>query len=149
MTELFPPKERRITLRLLAYWEKLRQNRPMPDETDINPDDISDLWDSCFLVHVKDLDKPDYNYTYLGEAISSAYFHGIAKSSTGMASPNAGNMSAGYAKVIETLKPLIEQGEFINHNQETVKYRQCLLPLGKDGKIEAIFGGMHYKIFIE
>ena len=39
-----PAFERRIPLRLLAYWEKLRQGRPMPVERDVVPDDIRDLW---------------------------------------------------------------------------------------------------------
>jgi hypothetical protein len=140
--------ERRITLRLLAYWEKLRKDRDMPHEDDINPDDIEDLWDRCFLVHVQDLDKTDYNYTYLGQAIIDAYRHGLSKDDpTGMASPNANDLAHGYAKVLKTKKPLLEEGEFLNLHQEVVKYRQCLLPLGENGKIEAVFGGMHFKIF--
>ncbi len=52
----------------------------MPAEQDIDPDDIRDLWDSCFLIRVKDLGKADYNYTYLGEAIIEAYHHGPSTS---------------------------------------------------------------------
>jgi hypothetical protein len=28
-----------------------------------------------------------------------------------------------------------------------VKYRQCLLPLGEEGDVKAVFGGMRYKIY--
>ena len=140
--------ERRITLRLLSYWEKLRKGRPMPTEQDINPEDIQDLWDNCFLIHVTDLSKSDYNYTFLGEAIAEAYNHGIAdEQSGGMISPNAGKLTTSFRQIMETAKPLTEEGEFRNIRQEMVKYRQCLLPLGGDGKIEAMFGGMTFKIF--
>jgi len=140
-------RERRITLRLLAYWEKLRRDRLMPVEDDINPEDIQDLWDSCFLIHVKDLEKPDYNYTYLGEAIARAYYNGITDDKFGMMSPHAEAHADCYTKVIDTGKPLVGEGEFRNLHNDLVKYRQCLLPLGENGRIDAIFGGMHFKIF--
>ena len=41
-----------------------------------------------------------------------------------------------------------EEGEFDNTLLGTVKYRQCILPLGENGKVEAILGGMHFKVFI-
>ena len=140
--------ERRITLRLLSYWERLRGDRPMPTEQDIDPEDIGDLWDSCFLIHVRDLEKSDYNYTYLGDAIAEAYHHGLsADDPAALASPNAGKLASGYSKVIATGKPLLEEGEFHNLHDEIVKYRQCLLPLGDGKEIQAIFVGMHFKIF--
>jgi len=140
--------ERRITLRMLSYWEKLRRGRPMPTEQDVDPDDIPDLWDSCFLIHIKDLDKPDYNYTYLGQKIVDAYEHGLSESEASqLLSPNAARLKANYTRVMQTFKPLVEEGEFKNMRDETVKYRQCLLPLGENGQVEAILGGMHYKIF--
>ena len=120
----------------------------MPTEQDIDPDDIPDLWDSCFLIHVKDLDKPDYNYTYLGPKIMEAYEHGLTPDQSDLLfTPNAGKLMVNYTRVIHTFKPLVEEGEFKNLHQETVKYRQCLLPLGENGQVDAILGGMHYKIF--
>lgn len=140
--------ERRVTLRLLSYWEKLRAGRAMPSEQDIDPEDLPDLWDSCFLLHVADINKPDYNYTYLGSAIADAYQHGLVHgTNSGIVSPNAKDLGASLSKVVSTCKPLMEEGEFLNLHQDVVKFRQCLLPLGTDGNIEAIFGGMTFKIF--
>jgi hypothetical protein len=148
MLDIAAPMERRITLRLLAYWEKQRLGRLMPTEQDIDPEDLRDLWDSCFLVRVVDLAKSDYNYTYLGQAIADAYCHGMLKDDPeGMVSPSAHRLARNYARVVGTCKPLLEEGEFVNLKQEMVKYRQCLLPLGTDGQIESIFGGMHFRIF--
>lgn len=140
--------ERRITLRLLSYWEKLRGTRIMPTEEDIDPDDLQDLWDHCFLIHVADLNKPDYNYTYLGEAIAQAYTGGFPDDhESGMVSPNASKLSNCYAQIIATHKPVVDEGEFTNLHNELVKYRQCLLPLGTQDNVVAIFGGMRFKIF--
>ncbi len=140
--------ERRITLRLIAYWEKLRNGNLMPVEDDIDPDYIKDLWDYCFLIHVKDLSKPDYNYTYLGEAIKKAYQGELdSNGEESIATPNAKELAVSYEKVIRTCSPLLDEGEFVNMHNDIVKYRQCLLPLGENGKVDAIFGGMRFKVF--
>lgn len=148
MNLLVNSAERRITLRLLAYWERLRRGRLMPEESDINPDDIRDLWDCCFLLHAADLDMTDYNFTYLGQAIIDAYQHGASKGgASGVITPNARTLTPGCRQVVESCKPLLEEGEFSNLSEENVRYRQCLLPLGRDRRVEAIFGGMRFKIF--
>lgn len=140
--------ERRITLKLIAYWEKLRKGRLMPVEDDIDPDYLKDLWDYCFLIHVKDLDKPDYNYTYLGDAIKRAYQGELSgENNSNVASPNAKELAISYEKVIRTCAPLLDEGEFVNMHNDMVKYRQCLLPLGENGNVDAIFGGMRFKVF--
>lgn len=143
-------RERRITLRLMAYWEFLRGDRPFPKENDIDPEAIADLWDSCFLVQVRDLTNVlDYNYSYLGKDISEAYLGGLQARDPGchIASPNARSLSHGYDKVLETKQPYIEEGEFINLSGARVKFRQILFPIGAGDEVEAIFGGMRFKIY--
>ena len=140
--------ERRINLRLLSYWEKLREGRGMPAPEDINPDDLRDLWDSCFIICVTEPGKAESKYTYLGQFIVDAYEQGTTHGSSGsMISLNPDQSSTTFAKVLDSGKPLLEEGEFTNHNHKIVKYRQCVLPLGRDGSIEAIFGGMNFKVF--
>ncbi len=140
--------ERRINLRLLSYWEKLRRGRPMPAHTEINAEDLRDLWDSCFIISVSELSKPDASYHYMGQYIADAYTQGSLKSDASqMVSPKASGASRHFQKVVETGKPLIEEGEFANERSEIVKYRQCLLPLGHGGTVEMIFGGMTFKVY--
>lgn len=148
MTQHESMRERRITVRLLSYWEKLRRGLPMPTEQDIDPDHIQDLWDHCFLVHVEDLQKDGYQYTYLGKAIHDAYQGGLSEADTGgLVSPNAERLADCYMEVMHTRKPLVDEGEFKNIHGDVVKYRQCLLPLGEGDTVSAIFGGMRYKIY--
>ncbi len=142
-----PGIERRITLRLVAYWERVRGNKVMPCEADINPDDIEDLWDDCFLVHAQDLLQPDYNYTYLGTNVAYMYAEGIKNGGIdSLENFNASKLSKGYQKVIDTKKPVLEEGGLTNALGRTVLYRQCLLPLGNGDSVEAILGGIRYKI---
>lgn len=120
----------------------------MPSEADIDPDYLQDLWDYCFLVHVKDLDKPDYNYTYLGREIRRAYKGELSEDDEEViVSPNAASLVPRYKNVIESRAPILDEGEFLNLHNDLVKYRQCLLPIGENGNVDAIFGGMRFKVF--
>ena len=143
------PLERRITLRLMAYWEKIRQGRDMPSENDIDPDDIGDLWDNCFLIQIRDLEKSDYNYTYLGTAIIEAYRGNLTEDYPAeLIALNANKLDGHFREVIINKHPVIHEGEFTNLSGSLVKYRQCLLPLSHDlTNVDAIFGGMRFKIF--
>ncbi len=141
-------KERRITVRMLAYWEKLKRGAAMPREQDIDPDAIQDLWDYCFLIQVKDIGKAGYHYTYLGEEIKKAYQGGFSEADTdGLVSPNVDRLADCYMEIMHTKTPMVDEGEFKNASGDIVKYRQCLLPLGDSGEVTAIFGGMRYKIY--
>jgi hypothetical protein len=142
--------ERRINVRLVAYWERIRAGRAMPGENDVDPEDLADLWDYCFLVQVRDLKKADYNYTYLGSAIVEAYRSGLsAETPDSVVSLNANRLASNYTRVIEERRPVIDEGEFLNARNDTVKYRQCLLPLGHGEVVESILGGMRFKIFAQ
>lgn len=137
------PEERRITLRLLAYWEKKRAGRPMPTEVDMDPADIADLWENCFLAHTRDIGKPGYNFTYLGKAIEDVYHEGLESGGEPLF-PNMDELADGYKQVIATRQPLVVESELTNPHGDHFKYRQVLLPLGESGRVEAIFGGMRF-----
>lgn len=142
--------ERRMTMRLLRYWERIKGDRLFPSENDIDPDDpdIVDVWDGCFVIQVRDIfNHQDYNYTYLGPAIIQAYKAGISNDSEQpIVSPNANKLQQHFHKVLETRAPIMQDGEFRNLKNTTIKYRQCLLPLGHGNTIDAIFGGMSFKL---
>ena len=142
-------QERRITLRLLAYWNEIRGDRPFPSENDIDPDRLEDVWDYCFLVQVRDLkNTQDYNYTYLGSAIVQAYKGALAEDAcAAIVSPNASSLNAAFQRVLSTHAPVIEEAEFNNLRGQVIKFRQILLPLAHGTHIDAIFGGMRFKVF--
>ena len=141
--------ERRLTLRLMAYWEKMRGERTMPTENDVNPDgDIIDMWDDCFLIHTADIDMQDYNFVYLGANIQMILTGGIGDDpSRAWKSLNVKRLAPAFQQVIDSKAPVIDEGETLNDANQLVKYRQCLLPLGEDDKVLAIFGGMRCKIY--
>jgi hypothetical protein len=140
--------ERRITVRLLAYWEKLRGARPMPGPSELDAAQLRDLWDYCFLVSLNDGSVHGHHYLHLGDAIHRAYHGQLDETDEhSLVSPNADRLADCYMEVMHQAKPLVDEGEFRNANGDIVKYRQCLLPLGEQGQVTAIFGGMRYRIY--
>ncbi len=123
--------------------------RAMPIENDIDPEELGEDWDFCFLLQSRDVaNVQDYNFTYLGSKIMKAYFDkAIDAHNQFMVGPNAFRLSKHFGKVLETSAPVLDEGEFETLHGHRVLYRQVLLPLGAPDKpVEAIFGGMNYKI---
>jgi hypothetical protein len=145
----YPYGERRLGLRLLRYWQEKRGLRVLPLENDIDPEELGADWDFCFLLQSRDVANiEDYNFTYLGNKIMKAYFDKrIDEHNQFMVGPNASRLSKHFMQVLETKQPVLDEGEFVTVQGRRVLYRQVLLPLGSlDKGIEAIFGGMNYKI---
>lgn len=148
-TDTYPYGERRMTLRVLRYWQELRGIRPMPEEPEIDPDVLGNDWGFCFLLQARDVaNVQDYNFTYLGENIMGAYFdREIDEHNEFLVGPNAYRLSTHFSRVLETGAPVIDEGEFMTLHARRVLFRQVLLPLGTEEKgIESIFGAMNYKI---
>lgn len=142
-------QERRTTHRLLRYWESLCAGRSLPEENDIDPDDITDIWDYCFLIQVLDIERREGgNYTYLGKAIIEAYRDGLNGDACGeLVSPNPQRLGHNFAQVILTARPQTQEGEFVNTNKGVVKFRQCMVPMGDGaGKVIAVFGCMAFML---
>lgn len=145
----YPYGERRLSLRLLRYWQEIRGEQPYARENDIDPEVLGTDWDYCFLLQARDITNvADYNFTYLGQKILTAYFdEGIDAHNPFMVGPNAFRLSQHFSRVLETTAPVMDEGAFQTLKGRQVLFRQVLLPLGdeRDG-IAAIFGGMSYKI---
>ena len=148
-SDQYPYGERRLGLRLLRYWNDKRGMRTMPEENDMDPDELGADWEYCFLLQARDVaNVQDYNFTYLGPKIMGAYFDkAIDEHNQFMVGPNAYRLSTHFEQVLRTQAPVLDEGEFLTLHGRKVLYRQVLLPLGAEDKdVEAIFGGMNYKI---
>jgi len=142
-------RKRRITELLLGYWNIIRAGRLFPDHTDVNSEDISDIWDNCFVVKIsRDKVTTDYVYIHTGATLEKAYGHDLTIDDTPpLASPYVDHLVNKYEEVCKNKTPLIEEDSFVNAHGKTVYYRQILLPLGpNDDEVSHILGGMRYKI---
>lgn len=144
--------EKRINEKIQSYWESMKGDRAFPKEADINPEDIEDIWDSCFLVHVDPhKDDQEFKYTYLGQSLVEAYGDDLNNREICERLVYPSNMSLvhKFKEIIATKAPVTEDSEFTNTKGMLIKFRSCMLPLGKedDSSVQYIIGGMKWKAF--
>lgn len=135
---------------LRDYWEKLRGMREFPQENEIEPEEIQDIWDSCFLVSIDDVTKRvGYRYSYLGTELVKAFGDDIDNPEVALRLlsmsqvPNAKKID----EVIEKKQPVVDDGEFLNKFQMRVRYRTCIVPFGYDKKVTHILGVMRWRLY--
>lgn len=141
---------RRITDVLYNYWEEKRGSHPYPCVSDIDPEELADVWSNCFIVQLHHIQhKENYNFTYFGEALQRAYTHDLTDTAVKyVVSPHADHLACQYEKVLKTGKPLIDGNAYENRDHIKVLYRQVLLPLrcNDSDEVGFVLGGMRYKL---
>ncbi|MCH2037966.1 MAG: PAS domain-containing protein [Rickettsiales bacterium] len=145
--------ERRITRRLVSYWKEIYNTKGVfPKESDIDADDLEDIWDNCFLLNIKI--NPENKqikgvYSYLGASLLEAYgcnFTGEDFYSS-MISANNPDVAHKFMLSINAREPVIAEGSFVNGAGMEILYRQCFLPLCNDsGIVTHVFGGMKWMV---
>ncbi len=136
---------------LLKYWNKLRGDRPFPHESEIEADEIADMWDYCFLISLDDVVRRiGYRYSYMGTELVKAF--GDDANNPDMALRLLSNTKVpSLEKINEVLDKkhsVIDEGEFINSHHMNVRYRTCIVPLGyEDGQVSHLFGVMRWKAY--
>ena len=65
--------ERRLSLRLLAYWERARGMRLMPQESDIHANNLSDIWDDCFILQIVDEKRVEISPLHCGANLQETW----------------------------------------------------------------------------
>lgn len=145
-------QERRLSSKLINYWQSLKQGEALPEEKDVLPDALPEIWDSCFLIQRGVPQNPEgFRYSYLGKALLQSCVD--AKPATRRFLENVLRLHESSALVaeqaLEDEGPVERFQEF--HDEETgviFKYRQCFVPL-RDGSGEpgAVLGGLRWKIY--
>lgn len=134
-------RERRLTEQLVLYWNSKRKERKYPTREDIIPAEIADIWDDCFIVAIRETtEHPHHSYSYIGNNISKMFGDTLEAASV---LPLADNLASQYYLVMRAQKPLIQETSFTNLQDQEIKYRQILLPLGPDHyTVDYILGGL-------
>src|SRR4051812_21136805 len=109
--------EYRMHQRLQNYWESLRGGRRFPSENDVNPDDIADIWGSCFLISIDDVTRRiGYRYSYLGEELIQAYGDDSKNPDMVMQMMSTANVPImdKFDEVVKQRQPVVDESEFVN-----------------------------------
>lgn len=139
----------RLNERLEQYWNELRAARPVPQEADVNPETLGELWKSCFLVSVRA--NGSFAYTYLGDALIEAYGDDLTgrEITETLLYPHPQSLFNTFKLVSDSRKPVTDESEFTNSKGHTIRYRSCVLPLlGNAGDtVMFLLGGMKWKSY--
>lgn len=151
MSDLIYPGNQRINECLLEYWTQKKGDRLFPKEGEIDPGEIDEIWDSCFLVRTDEGEGSDYQYTYLGQSLVEAYGDDLNNKEVceKLIYPTCMSLVHKFDEVREKKQPVTEESEFTNTKGMLIKFRSCMLPLGKEGSddVSFIIGGMKWKAF--
>lgn len=138
-------EQQRLSDQLITYWESKKEGSNIPLESNIDGDEISDIWDSCFLIEYED---NKFRYSYLGEDIVEAYGDDLQglEIVEGLIYPENSNIIENFQNVVDSQEPKRFEGEFTNKNNMLIKYRKTLVPLGDGEKVTYILGGMRWRV---
>ena len=139
-------KENRLTDILEGYWNQIKGGEEFPSEIDVNPSDIAEIWDNCFLIKSDELEGEGFKYTFLGQGLINAYGDDISQDEVSvLIQPNKERFIEKVEETIKTKKPVIDESEFVNAHSVLIKYRKIYLPLGEDDHVTHVIGGMRWK----
>jgi len=136
--------------RLLQYWNELKAQREFPQENEIEPDDLLDIWGSCYLICIDEVTRRiGYRYSYLGDDLIEAYGDDLKNPDVALKLISTTSMPIVKKcdDVVSSRKPVIDESEFVNLKGIKIRYRTCMLPLGQAGKVSHILGCMRWKLY--
>lgn len=139
--------ERRLVLRLLAYWRSLCGDRRMPSCSDIDPAAIPEIWPYAFILST-DEKKDEFVFQALGDQIDTISSRSLTGSLlTDAPFDSLPGIALAYAgEVLEKAVPISRGGEFLTLNGAKVLYRSILLPLGTDDTmIDGLLGAANWR----
>ena len=142
---VYRPEERRLVLRLMAYWDDLRDEREFPAYSEVDPGVLGDDWPHCYTLKAG------------SPPIGSTFMHVGAIFRTGL--PEQGvetladcphgtllHAATHYIDRVLHKKVPVSLGGHANMGPESVLYRSILLPLSTDGHtIDYMLGGANFR----
>jgi len=142
---VYRPEERRLVLRLMAYWDDLRDTREYPRHDEIDPGTIGDDWPNCFLVALRE-PADQSQLSYIGPNLVN---DGVPDGPVSVAELPADALIAHALSPLQRMLskriPMSIGGE-AEIAGEAVLYRSILLPLSDDGRsIDHVLGAANGK----
>jgi hypothetical protein len=139
--------EKRVNKNLLKYWEGLYcKNDKIPSKSMINPDEIQDIWNSCFIIK-----SNSGEYEFMGEdvqAIKEGSSLIVQDIYNNLLCPQNSNIPYIIKEILNSQTPISQDSSFENQYGVNIKYRRCFLPLlCDDEKISYIIGCIRWRSY--
>ncbi|MBK1670940.1 hypothetical protein CKO28_23285 [Rhodovibrio sodomensis] len=130
---VYRPEERRLVLRLLAYWDDLRGDRDYPRADDIDASTIGDDWAQCFLLRLGRTRVGDSRVLSVGDGLLSDLPDGVPATLRQVPETALLHHAAGFVQqTLDKGVPVSLGGEAVLADGKTL-FRSILLPLSNDG----------------
>lgn len=141
--------ERRTSHRLVHYWQSIKGERILPAERDVDADELGDMWDSCFLIYIREgaetEDASFSSYSHVGSHLLPVFVEREGGQDYLITLP-PDYLRTAFQEMQMTKLPIVESVKEFRIDSRFIRYRQCLLPLGTEGgEVRGIFGGMSYR----
>lgn len=143
---VYRPQERRLVLRLMAYWDDLRGDREFPRCDEIDPEAIGDDWPACCLIRVAEpLSRSAIVYAG-GDVLPD----GLPKAESSTVADLPAEVLLHHAlsfldRALDKQVPISLGGEAALPSGALL-YRSILLPLSDDGRtIDHLLGAANWR----
>ncbi len=136
-------RERRLIMRLMAFWWDRKSDRRFPTLEDFDPEALSDIWPHCFTLVAHDPPQKSV-FRFIGNAVAESLgntegkitIDGLTKDSL------LDHATRNIDEVLEQKVPLVTSGESFDPGGNAIVYRSILLPLSSDQEtIDSVVGG--------
>ena len=135
--------ERRLVMRLLAYWRGILPENGFPPTSLVDPHALGDIWPTCFVLQFPD-ESAEPVFCKAGHAIAVTIdgdFEGMRVSA--LSHESLAEHATFFADEVRARKVPITRGGAFSDPQGVIQlFRSILLPLGDEtGRIEGLLGG--------
>lgn len=145
--------DKRLTTRLIGYWERIRPAGGVPAFIQLNPSAIDDIWQNCLALQAQpgSGEMAHYLYVHCGEAVAQA----IGKDVRGEVISVKMKFFPGVTilkRIDEVARgkvqsPVLDDGQFVNDKGKVIKYRACLLAFGEKQVVTHVVIGVSWRAF--
>lgn len=143
--------DQRLVDTLIRYWRKRKGAELMPIYEAFAPESLGeDIWQQCcaFTVQVanqKSLLVSDYTGNKARQAMGRDITGEVL--AIGAQQFEAVRLLQQAEAVLDKKDPLTDEGHFVNAESKIIKFRSCLLPFGRKGKVTHLLLGVSWQAF--
>jgi hypothetical protein len=141
-----PPRELRLTMRVLTYWREVAGSREFPQPSDIAGEKLGEDWKNCMLIKVDPASELS-TFLFVGGELrltDGSGFEGQSVSACGK-DTILRQATAFMATVLSKRVPISMSGA-ATHLGAPILYRSILMPLSTDGHtIDGLLGATNFR----
>jgi hypothetical protein len=140
--------ERRLNMRLMAFWWDRRSNRRLPTLKDFDPETLADIWPHCFTLVSRDPPQKSV-FRFIGDAVAESLSGAEGKITVDSLTKDSllDHATRNLDEVLEQKVPVVTSGEYVDPRGNAIIYRSILLPFSSDQEtIDSVVGGARCKI---